>query len=368
MKLLALAATLLLVAPTLAQKPKPKAVPPKPVQTKPKPVPINETKGQGQLQGVNGQFGAIYTLQNNQNFSILSAKYTLEPFRCYSALSAKTDEKLIVLTVALKNVSQKDNWFNFDGFFTLVDAQGNLYSNANWSLQSSPDAEFSPTLRPGQGIGQASLNDAVQAAFVVPAKARIVKVMINQGRLGRADEKVFRFYVAGATKEEAGEAGDPKNTVAALSAAAVDTSDVSGATPLAEGKGALGQYLPSGNFLLRLDKLALSSAELGGNPPEEGKQFAVATVTAKFANKGAGSIFDISGGDFPLHALTDTDGESYKPTAYYKASRDEDASKEFKFGDEYTFRIVFQVPKSAKLKKLTLGCGNSRKWAFEGIL
>ncbi|MBB6049582.1 hypothetical protein [Armatimonas rosea] len=365
MKALSLAATLLLIAPALAQKPKPKAPPAKPPQAKP--APKNETKGQGQLQGVNGQFGVVYSLQNELNVSILSAKYTLEPFRCYSATAPKTEEKLVVLNVALKNVSPKDNWFNSDGFFTLVDAQGNLYPNASWALQSNPDAEFAPTLRPGQGLGQATLNDAVQAAFVVPAKARIVKVMINQGRLGRADEKVFRFFVAGATKEEAGEAGDPKNTVAALPASAADSSDASGATPLAEGKGTPGQYVPSGNFLLRLDKLALSSAELNGNPPEEGKQFAVATVTAKFANKGTGSVFDITGGDFPLHALTDTDGESYKPTAYYKASRDEDASKEFKFGDEYTFRIVFQVPKSAKLKKLTLGCGGAHKWAYEGI-
>ena len=35
-------------------------------------------------------------------------------------------------------------------------------------------------------------------------------------------------------------------------------------------------------------------------------------VGCEKANKGSGSIFDISGGDFPLHALTDADGEVYR--------------------------------------------------------
>jgi hypothetical protein len=53
------------------------------------------------------------------------------------------------------------------------------------------------------------------------------------------------------------------------------------------------------------------------------------------------------------------------PTAYRKANRDESAEHEFKRGDEYTFRIIFTLPADAKAKKLVLGAGGSRKWAYD---
>src|SRR5439155_24895690 len=86
----------------------------------------NESKGQGQLVGANGQLGMVYTLQNSFNFAILSAKYTIEPFNSYELVTAATDQKLLVLDIAIKNVAKGDNFFSADGLFTLVDEKNQL--------------------------------------------------------------------------------------------------------------------------------------------------------------------------------------------------------------------------------------------------
>lgn len=328
-----------------------------------KPPVKNQTKGQGQMVGANGQFGVIYSLSSHLNFAILSAKYTLEPFISYSQKKATAESKIFVLDIAVKNVQPTDNYLGEPGI-TLVDSAGQLYNDGEFSLKSLNGKEASFNLRPGQGLGQASLNDPLQIGFVIPNKARIVKIMLNKGRLGK-NEEVFRYFVAGAMKEEAGELGDPKNIITSFPESAKDESDKSGAIPLAEGKGVLGEYAPSGAYHLRLDKFEYSTDKVGTGDLEEGKKYAVATVTAKYAQRAEGSMFDVSGGDTPLHEAVDADGERAKPSAFLKAKRNEDADHAFKQGDEYTFRIVFTIPKEAKIKNLVLGSAASPKWAFD---
>src|SRR5436309_5337400 len=82
---------------------------PKPTPARPAPVPV---KGQGQLAGGNGQFGTVMSLDNGFNFEILSARYTLEPFVGSAPLTAGTDQKLLILEIAIKNARKDDNWFN----------------------------------------------------------------------------------------------------------------------------------------------------------------------------------------------------------------------------------------------------------------
>jgi len=76
-------------------------------------------------------------------------------------------------------------------------------------------------------------------------------------------------------------------------------------------------------------------------------------------------MFEVTGGDFPMHAITDSDGKRGKSTLYRKAKRDEDPEHTFKQGDEYAFRIVCAVPKDATAKKPVLGAGGARKWACD---
>ena len=76
--------------------------------------PPNATKGQGQVSGLYASFGTTYTLKSNFNFSIIKARYTLEPFTTSEPISAKTEEKLIVIDLAIKNVAKDDNAFGTD--------------------------------------------------------------------------------------------------------------------------------------------------------------------------------------------------------------------------------------------------------------
>jgi hypothetical protein len=342
-----------LAAPALAQQ-KAKAPAAKPAP--------NTVKGQGQLVGGSAQFGTVYSLQNGFNFEILSARYTLEPFVAYETQIAGTDQKLLVADIAIKNTEKGDNFWNMDSLFTLVDDKGELYPGGALALQSKAADSASATLRPGQGLGQPALNDPLRVAWVVPAKARIVKIMVNRGRAGQ-NEQVVRYFVAGATKAEAGEEGNPKNVIAPLPAEAA--ADKTGAVAAEVGKGTAGTYLPSGYFGLRLDSFAFTTEALGGNAPDEGKKYAVATVTVKNLTEKTLSMFDVEGGDSPLYELTDSEGERAKPVAYRKAKRDEDAEHEFKKGDEYTFRVVFVVPKDVTAKTLVLGTGGARKWSYD---
>ena len=346
-------AAIVTASPTFAQsaKPKPGAKPP--------------VKGQAQLTGGNGQFGTVYSLQNGFNFEILSAHYSLEPFIAYETLTAKTDEKLVVLDIAIKNAQKGDEFFNSEGLFTLVDDKGQLYTGGDVGLASKGAQSWESTLRPGQGLGQPALHDPLRFGIAVPAKARIVKIMLNHGRLGTS-EKVVRYYVAGATKSDAGEPGDPKNVIAPLPSEARDAADSLGAVALDAGKGAAGTYEPSGSFALRFDGITYTTDPVfGGNAPDEGKKYAVLTVTAKNLTEKQIGMFDVEGGDNPLYEITDSDGEKAKPIGYRKAKRDEDPEHDFAKGDEYTFRVFFTLPKDATAKKVVLGTLQSRKWEYD---
>lgn len=349
--LLALVPALLLAPSTSSAQKKPT------IPTKP------GTKGQGQMVGGDGQFGTVYSLKNGFNFAILSARYTVEAFSAYSPVTPTTDQKLLVLDFAIKNAKPADNFLDDGGLFTLVDSKGQLYTSFSVALKSLGSKPYNGTLRPGQGLGQGELKDPFQAAFAVPGNARIVKIMVNQGRLNTADT-VLRYYVAGATREEAGAAGDPKNVVAGLPENVRDPSGKDGAIALDEGKGTQGVDLPSGTFRLRIEGLAYSTdADLGELP--EGKRFAVLTVVAKQVTDKDNSFFELSGGDTPIYQVTTADGDRIQPTAFRKASSNEDADHEFKPGDEYRFRVLFTVPADGAIKKLVVGAGQSRKWAMD---
>ena len=362
------ALTLLLLAPgAFAQPPKPKAKPTQPPKVTP-----NQTKGQGQMLGANGRFGEIYTLTSGFNFQILSAKYALDPLPTADPLNVGPEQKLLVLTVAIKNSNPADNWFNTEGHtFTVVDTNNQNYTGNAYALQSKPGEVVSPTLRPGQGLGQADPatgkpQDALTFGILVPAKARITKVVLNMGRKSRTEE-VVRYYVAGTTKAEAGEDGDPKNTIVALPEAARDPADKSGAVALTPGKALPGAFYPSGAYGLRLDTLTYSTTETYDNAaPESGKRYAIVTVTARNISPKEQSFFDLSGGDFPKFEMTDSEGETAKLTGMRKAKRDEYPEKTFKPGDEYTFRLFFVLPKDATAKTVKLASGSGFAWAIDG--
>lgn len=327
---------------------------------------LPQSKGQKQIAGGDGEFGTVYSLKDTFNFEVLSARYTVEPIPAHETRMAGTDKKLVVVDVAIKNAGSSDNNFNSDAYVTLVDAQGALYTNSvlDLVLASRDNSGDNLTLRPGQGVGQPERHDPLRFVLAVPAKARIVKIMVNQGRLN-SSEKVLRYFVAGATEAEAGKDGDPRNVIAPLPDDVRDPADPSGATALDSGKGTAGVFLPSGGFALRLDSLRYTSdptPERG--PPADGMKYALVTLTVRNLTPTPQTMLDVTGGDSSPCTLTDSGGETDKCVGFLKAKSDEAPEHDFKPGGEYTFRVVIPLATSATAKTLTLGMGLSRTWTF----
>ncbi|MDX1932931.1 MAG: hypothetical protein SFU56_10030 [Capsulimonadales bacterium] len=325
--------------------------------------PANQVKGQQQLAGVNGRFGTVYTLKSGFNYAILGAKYTMEPLPAYSVLYVGRDEKLFVVQVAIKNSNPDDT--PFDGSqhrLTIVDADNRTYTGYDYLLQSQPSVSFFPNVRPGQGYGQGT--DLLQVGVKIPAKARIVKIMLDQGRKGR-NEEVVRYYLAGATKAEAGEDGDPANKVTPLPAEFRAEGDSTGSLVASPLKARIGAFVPSGAFALRLDGVTYSTTETyNGAAPEEGKRYLIATVTARYIGTGENQMYYvISTGE--QAKLVDATGEDSTFVGVRKAMRDEDPEKTFKPGDTYAFRVFFSLPKDATGKTLSLSAGDGPLFDFD---
>jgi hypothetical protein len=324
----------------------------------------NDTKGQQQLVGGTGQFGTTYSLKNGLNFAILAGRYSVAPYNSYGALSVDNDHKLVVLDLAIKNATPQDQFFNPDSMFTLVDDKDQVYPDSgSLMLESQGNKDFSATLRPGQGLGQPALKDPLHIAFIVPAKARINKIMLNVGRLNTNEQVVRYLLVAPPAKPSAPDA--PKNFLAPLPDYMRDPADSWGATALEEGKGAPNVFLPTGAYEVRFDGLtSTTDAIFNGAAPDDGKTYVVMAITARHPMTGEIGLFDLEGGDAPQWQIKDADGEVYKPIGYRKSKADEDPDHTFHLNDEYSFRVVFALPRSAKPKTLTIGAGNGHRYTL----
>jgi hypothetical protein len=198
---------------------------------------------------------------------------------------------------------------------------------------------------------------------MIPAPARITKIMVNVGRRDTGEEAI-RYLLVPPPK-------DPKtatnhNWLTPLPEAARDASDEYGAIASDEGRAVLKSPVTSGPFRISLESVeAPADAVFGGTPPDEGKKYVVMTVTATSLIAHEAGMFDVEGGDDPIYALQDSDGEVYRPIGYRKPKTDEDPDHTFAKGQPYTFRVFFQVPKEAKLSKATFGASGARKWTAD---
>lgn len=343
--------TLCAAAPHKAKRPAARPAPP-------------QSKGQKQIAGGDAEFGTVYSMKDTFNFEVISARYTVEPLVAHDTTLVGPDQKLVVVDVAIKNAGPSENSFNADGYFTLVDAGGELYTTHNSAmvLASRVENEENWNLRPGQGLGQPARRDPLRLGMVIPAKARIVKIIVNRGRLN-SDEKALRYFVAGATEAEAGKVGDPRNVIAPLPENVRDPSDPTGSTALGSGKGVAGVFLPSAFFAFRLDSLSYT---VGKTPqrdfPEDGKKYAVATITAKSLIPPSQNMNDFRDG-LDQCSLTDSDGETDKRVAFMTVKSRETPEHDFKQGEEYSFRVVFPLSVGATAKTVTLGV-RGRTWTF----
>ena len=194
-----------------------------------------------------------------------------------------------------------------------------------------------------------------------------MKIIVNSGRkFAKPDEDVYRYYIAGCTKAEAGADGDPKNVVAPLPANVADPSDPSGATALPLGKGVLGEYVPSGYFHMKVNSATFSTDPMEKSAPPNGKHYVVVSCTAQEVCDAREGTFDLCGGNTTTWLLTDTDGDTYKPDYELKAHADADIDHSFAKGDEYNFRVVFTIPTAVTVKNFVMGAQSGRMWSFDG--
>lgn len=324
----------------------------------------NEVKHQDELPGPNVVMGETYSLANSVNLTLLAARYTLEPCNSYEILAADGDSKILVLDIAIKNANAQDLYVEPATWFVAVDDKQQVYQAATCWLDSQGRQASSFNLRPAQGIGQADLKDSLHIAFKIPNNARIAKVMVNLGRLGKAEEKVMRYPMAAppAKPETKG-----VNFIKPLPAGSATPGDAFGSTRLKESKATIGAAVPTGKFHMTLDTLAKAAPETAfeGNPAPDGKEFWVATLTVENMVDEELSMFDVYGGDEPKFLLTDGDGEQYKPVGARKKSADEAPERSFKKGDQYTFRVFIPVAKGVKPTKFAFGAGQSPVWTVD---
>ena len=323
----------------------------------------NQVKGQQQLAGSIVTFGTTYTLQTKFNFTLFSASYGIEAVDADNALIPTDETKVLTLTFGVKNADGGDNWLNTEGLFTFVDDKDQVYEVVGLpTLKSSGTRAPNLTLRPGQGLGIPAEKDPLSMSFLVPKKARITKIMVNQGRLQDKNEKVLRFLLTPPPKDKNAKG----NFIKPLPAEIVDPADPFGAIELDAGKGTAGAFMPSGAYAIRYDGIGTpADAKYDGNEPEEGKKFVVVTISAKTLVSADYTEFDLTGGDFPKYEIVDADNEHYQPIGFRKAKADEAPSHKFIKGEPYGMRIFFALPKDAQPKKLKLGAGSSTVWLFD---
>ena len=336
----------LLATLALADPPKKPVKPP----VKPKPPTSVGVKGAGQLAGGAIRFGDLFALKTGFTYQVLSSRYSLDPFL---KEGCGADEKFLVLTVAIKNNRKEDNWFNPENHpFQAVDAGGQNYEGSACILGSKPDESLAPTLKPGQGLGQGGV-DPVEVAVKMPMSARLVKLILKQGREGTSEE-VLRFFLAGATEAEAGGKPDPKNVVAPLPAWA----DKGAAVPMQ-------QSVPSGSYYVSLKGFS-SADKLADAEPEEGKKWVFANISVRNPWHSPQGIFGLYGGDFVREmALIDGDDEKYPATKFFKAKKDEEPDGDMEAGEERAFRVGFLVPKDATFKAVRLGSPSHHSYLFD---
>ncbi len=360
-RLIACIALLALSSSILAQTKKTKTPSKPPVKAQ------DVTKAQGQQQGGDGVFGAIYTMNSGWNFTILKARYSVEPYKAYEWTAPNADEKFLVLTLAIKNSLPSEMLFGGPDF-TVVDEEGHDYVGANYRLSSTESAEVSINLKPGQGSGQNPDKDELTCMIKVPSKARISKIILKQGRKFVKGEEVVRYFIADvATKERDGAPGNPKNIIAGLPDSVKEKSDKLGAVAMPQGVAKIGTPFFSSYFAVTCNSVELTSSEKHHDAlPEEGKQYAIANITVKNLFKKAITLFEV--GSTESVVLKDADGEKYTLLLDYlwKAKRDEATdSPSIEPGESYTFRCFYSVPKDVKLKTLRISATSGRVYVID---
>ncbi len=303
-----------------------------------------EVAGTAQLAGGEGELGKTYTLGKNNpiNFTLRSAEYTVSRVTVGSHVYApNAGEKLLVLHYTVQNPTKREQGIDYSSFkFTAVDAKDVNQLFNNYIAREGSSEIYQAQLKPAQKI------DLI-AAWAVPAAGPIPKLIVER----ESGAPVLRYDLRGKAKP--------------LVAPFADPADSSGATALQEVSAAAGTYYPLKTFDMRLESVSFSSDPIDKKAPAEGKRYLVATLSIKNASGPTAREAGYSYSNFKFD-LKDADGEKTNFNGYLmKAGRDEHADGSLKPGEEYKFRVYFELPQNLSGQTLYASEGDSRTYAFD---
>ncbi len=325
---------------------------------------VNQTKGREQQQGGPGVFGTTYSIRgyfNNFNISLDKAWYDVAVPAGY-ALPPQRTEKFLYTNWSIKNTAAGSQGMPGDGIpVSLVFADGNTKDDYIRLYRRVDSQPLTLDFKPGQGV-----NDVV-GFLVMPADARVTKIILNVARAQVASEQVIRYFVVGGGTDTK---PDPKNVIAPLSTAWRDTTDASGAKALETTKAEFGQEYAISMFAATVESISFAQ-KFGDTTAADDQRLVIATL--KIRNPlGSNISFGTTGMRSGMELLVvDGDGETANVSSqWFKATREEPVGDhEIKPDETYRVRVVFPIRKFDKpLKSLTLREDEykSRGLSFDG--
>ncbi|HEX3000432.1 MAG TPA: hypothetical protein VHR86_09390, partial [Armatimonadota bacterium] len=298
------------------------------------------TTGTQQLKGGWGEFGSTYTTPNKEcpwNVTLKSAEYSVETLNIGDmTFVPKGNEKILVLHLTMHNPQPRESVLRFDTIhFTAVDTEANNYEDINNIGAEKDRSSVDQGSKPAQ-------KTEIYTALVVPAKAQLTKLMLQQDDNG----PVIRYDLRGKIKP--------------LPAVYADPADKSGLTALEIVPAQFGTSYFTGPFTVTVEGTSLSDKQqLGEMELGEGKQFFIVNLSAKNVSVSKQMLrFDT----FTLKPM-DADGAASEGSVdLLRASSDKPLSVEVEPGQELKCRFYMVVEKDLKLKSMDLGFSEEGRW------
>lgn len=297
--------------------------------------------GTAQLAGDNGELGKLYAMRKGDPlyFTLAKAEFTVNPVRIGDTLlSAKADEKLLVLRFTVQNPNKTDRLVRFDSLrFMVVDAQNvNHQCRAQWG-DALTSQQVGLLLKPAQKL-------EMYTAIPVPAAGEIPKLMV-QSNVDN-DGPVLRY--------------DLRGKVVALPAPIADPADATGATALKEVPAQMNTSYGLDEFAVTMEKSEFVTTALDAGPPSNGGRYLVVTLLVKNLL----TRDNLLRWDAFRLALVSADGETLRYRTTLMATANRPFSSQVKPDGEVRVRLYFEVPNDAVPQSLTISQRDSHKYVF----
>jgi hypothetical protein len=298
-----------------------------------------------EMEGTDGEFGQTFTLKTGFDFTVSSAEYTVSRVSAGAVTIPKADEKLLIIHVKVRNGGTDEATFDPTAYaWTAVDTDGQEHAGGtDYGRLSSEKAVGA--MKAGAAY------DDVFTSITLPARLKVVKLILSNGRVNTSD-KVLRYKL-----------GAGKNIIAPLPDFVRDPLDPDGETALSTIPHAHASfYYPLGLFDAQLLNIRYSDGPVGVNQADEGKHFMV--VTLAFRNQSP-TATGISAGTFNAKVDDDAD-QDYPCDGAMPATVDEDVAPDQMVNPSETFKMRYyvQVPKTSVIRSFTISEGDSRSYVY----